>query len=415
MSERKLITKMLKLVDVKVAHFEVKTRSRMILLWVKPYKNGCQCPECHRRGTIVCTLKTPRYWRDICVAGQIVYFAYCPREIWCPTHGRLQEEIPWADTFSRVTYRLEYLMLIYAQLMTQKAAASLLKMPTSTFSDILHRTVERTRDGHRIRGLKSIGIDEVSYHKGHKYVTVVYDLERARVVWVGPGKARDTIDGFFKNKLSDYQKRKIKYASCDMSETFIGAIKEHCPNAKLVLDHFHITKALIEAVDEVRKEQWREAVGDERKALKGLRWLLYRHPSNRDRGDKEVLDALRRGNRRIYRACVLRDEFEQFWNYRATWAAKRFLKRWTTAALRSRLDPLRKFVATIRKHTDNIITFIESGGLTNAVAEGLNRIIRMLKNRASGFRNVDAFIDLIYVMVGDLDIPAQIPCRFRTL
>ena len=414
MSERNVISKLLKLVDVRVANIEFKTRARELWLWVKPHKNGCRCPECHHRGTIIRTMPEPRRWRDIYVCGWSVYFMYCPREIACRTHGRAQEEIPWADGFARITYRLEYLVLLYSQLMTQKAAAQLLRIARSTFSDILHRTIERTRDGHRIRGLKSIGIDEVSYRKGHKYVTVVYDLERARVVWVGEGKGRETIDGFFETMLSPYQKRRIKWASCDMSETYIGAIKDHCPSAKLVLDHFHITKALTQAVDEVRKEQWRQAEGDTRKALKGLRWLLYTHPSNRTREDKRVLEALRRGNRRIHRACVLRDEFERFWNYRAAWAGRRFLKRWSTSALRSRLSPLRKFVATIRKHTDNIITFIESGGLTNAVAEGLNRIIRMLKNRASGFRSVHAFTDIIYLVVGDVDIPAQIPARFRT-
>lgn len=249
--------------------------------------------------------------------------------------------------------------MTYSQLMTQKAAAELLHIPKSTFSDILHRTIERARDGHRIRGLKCIGIDEVSYKKRHKYVTVVYDLERSCVLWVGPGKDREAIDTFFNNELSDYQKKKIRWACCDMSETFIGAIKEHCPNAKLVLDRFHIAKALNEAVDEVRKEQWRKVSGDERKALKGIRWILFRNYADRSKEDKETLDALRKSNRRIHRAGILKDEFDQFWNYRAPWAARRFLKRWTTTALRSRLEPLRKFVNTIRKHAEDIITFVE--------------------------------------------------------
>ena len=197
-------------------------------------------------------------------------------------------------------------------------------------------------------------------------------------------------------------------------ETYIGAITEHCPNAQLVLDRFHIAKALNEALDEVRKEQWREATGDERKALKGLRWLLFRHRSKRSQANTRVLNQLRKSNRRIHRAWVLKDEFNQFWDYKTQRGAKRFLKRWTTTALKSRLAPLRKFVYTIRKYTDNILTFIDSR-LTNATAEGLNRIIRMVKNRASGFRTVNAFIDLIYLTIGDVDIPAQIPNKFHAL
>ena len=199
-----------------------------------------------------------------------------------------------------------------------------------------------------------------------------------------------------------------------MSRAYIGAIEEHCPNAKLVLDRFHVVKALNDAVDEVRKEQWRLADADERKALKGLRWLLFKHSSNRSKEDTRILNALSKGNRRIHRAWVLKDEFEQFWEYKAPWAAERFLKRWMTTALKSRLDPIRDFVKTLKKHRHRILPFIGSR-ITNAIAEGLNRIIKIVKNRASGFRSLPAFIDMIFLTVGDLDLPDQIPLRFRTL
>jgi len=305
-------------------------------------------------------------------------------------------------------------MLVYYQLMPQKAAAEILHLSKSTLSDQLHRTISRIRDGHRIRGLKSNGIDEISYCRGHKYATVVYDLDRSCVLWVGQGKGRETIDEFFNDVLSKYQKTQIKWASCDMSRAYIGAIEYHCPNAKLVLDRFHIAKALNEAVDEVSKEQWREASENERKALKGLRWLLFRLSSNRSKKDTRIPNALRKGNKRIHRAWNLKDEFEQFWDYKAPWPAERFIKRWITTALKSRLDSIRKFVQTIKKHKNRIITFVESR-LTNAVAEGLNRIIRIVKNRASGFRSLIAFTDIIFLTVGDLDIPAQIPIKFRAI
>ena len=110
-----------------------------------------------------------------------------PPEIRCPTHGRRLEEAPWAARSAQVSYRFEYLLLTYCQSMTQAAAARLLG---------LHRLIERRRTGHRISGLKTVGIDEISYAKGHKYATLVYDLKRSRVVWVGQGKARKTIDAF---------------------------------------------------------------------------------------------------------------------------------------------------------------------------------------------------------------------------
>ncbi|QOC23788.1 ISL3 family transposase [Wenzhouxiangella sp. AB-CW3] len=298
--------------------------------------------------------------------------------------------------------------------MSQKAAAELLRLPASTLSDLLHRSIQRLREGHRIRGLKTIGIDEISYHRGHKYATLVYDLERSCVVWIAHGKGREAIDRFFDEALSDYQKARIRVACCDMSQTYIGAIEAHCPNATLVLDRFHIVKALNEAVDEVRKEQWRQATQADRKALKGMRWLLYRHSSTRTRRDTQSLKALDKHNRRIYRAWRLKEEFEQFWNYKATWAAERFLKRWVKSALLSRLEPMRHFVRTLKRHQQAVVAFIDTR-ITNAIAEGINRIVRMVKNRASGYRHLEAFSDMIYLTVGDVDLPEQIPARFRTL
>ncbi len=405
---------MLNLKGLKLMNVDFKPREKAIYLLVKPYKNGCRCPECNRRCKIKRTMPDARTWRDVCVGGWSIFFIYIPKEIDCPTHGRVQESIPWADAYSRVTYRFEFLMLTYSQMMTQKAASGLLHIPTSTFSNLLHRTIHRLRDGHRIRNLKCIGVDEVSYKKGHKYITVVYDLERSCVLWVGKGKKRKTIDKFFNEELSDYQKKKIKWACCDMSETFIGALKKHCPNAKLVLDRFHIAKALNSAVDEVRKTEWRSLKGNAKKALKGIRWILFKNEGDRTKEDKKILDDLRKSNRRIHRACILKDEFARFWEFKAPWAARRFSKSWETTALKSRLEPIRKFVNTLRKHSEDIITFVECR-ITNAKAEGMNRIIGMVKNRASGFRNVQSFIDLIYLTIGDVDIPAQIPVKFHTL
>ncbi len=413
MTAAKTIAKMLKLKVLKIVDLQFR-RDGTLVLGVKPFKNGARCPECGRRGQLLRSRPTARQWRDLPVAGREVVLCYFPREITCPTHGRTEETIPWAARHARVTYRFEYALLRLCQVMTQKAAAQLLHVPASTLSDQLHRSIERHRQGHRVRGLRVVGIDEVSYHKRHKYATLVYDLERSVVVWVGKGRGRATIDQFFDNQLSDYQKSRIHTGCCDMSEAYMGAIRAHCPNARLVLDRFHVVKALNDAVDQVRKEQWREASVADRKALKGLRWLLYRHSSSRSRRDTQTLKALERHNRRIYRAWRLKDEFEQLWDFSAPWAAMRFFKRWTTSALRSRLEPLRKFVATARRNQAGILAFVQTG-VTNAVAEGINRIVKIVKNRASGFRHLHSFTDMIYLTVGDLDIPAQISRKFRAI
>lgn len=414
MTNSKFIRKLLHLRDVTIRKFKFTDYDKELHLYVWPHKCGAECPECGRRCKIVREMDEERVWRDLVVSGTSLYFHFRAREIFCPTHGRSQENIPWAEDYSRISYRLEYLVLAYAQIMTQKAAAVALNIPKSTFSEILHRSISRLRKGHRIRGLTSIGIDEISYRKGKKYATVVYDMDKGCVVWVAKGKGRETIDKFFEEELSEYQRSQIKYASCDMANAYLGAIKDYCKQATLVIDKFHVVKALNDAVDEVRKQEWRHVEGKEKKFLRGLRWLLFKHSSNRTKSNTRFLNQLRKSNRRIHRAWILKDEFEAFWDYLYEGSARKFIKGWMTSVRRSRLEPLKEFVNTLDEHFDNIITYIGTR-ISNALSEGINRVIRLVKNRASGYRNFHAFSDMIYLVVGDVNIPERIPTKFRTL
>lgn len=409
MSELKGITKILGFKDLlRIQSFDLNEKDGILHLFVKPYKNGCRCPKCGHRGKrIDSSSRTSRQWSDLSCCGSKIVLHYKPKEIHCRTHGRVQEVIPWAAPKATVTYRFEYQMLKLCATMPQNQAAEILKITPSTLSGILHRSIERRRSGHQIKGLKRIGIDEISYKRGHKYLTIVYDLDRSCVVWIGKGKGRETIDRFFETVLSKRQGNAIIEACCDMSEAYVGAIEDHCVNASLVLDRFHVVKALSAAMDEVRKEEWRLADREGRKALKGLRWLLFKHQCNRTKGDTRQLNALKKSNRRIHRAWVLKDEFNMVWEYAYRGSAEKFLKGWCTSAMRSRLEPLKKFVKTVRKHQSRILSFVGSGA-SNAIAEGVNRVIRQIKNRASGFRNVSHFMNLIFLCKGDLDIAAQI-------
>ena len=409
-----MLAKILRLKDLKITAFSFKQRDTELHLWVKPFKNGCRCPVCERRCPIVRQAQEARSWEDVAILGRKTLFWYAPKEILCPTHGLVQEKIPWAAPYARITYRLEFRICALCQIMTQKAAAAILKMAPSTLSNCLHRVITRVRTGHTIRGLVTLGADEIAYCKGRKYATIIYDLDRSHVVWVGQGKGRETIDRFFNEQLSDGQKQRIRWASCDMSRAYTGAIQHHCPNATLVIDRFHVVKALNEALDAVRKDEWRGLDKRGRQAIKGLRWMLGMHARHRSKKQSRFLNALRTSNRRIHRAWVLKDEFDHVWHFKYVGAAKSFLKRWMTAALRSRLPSLKTFVVTLRNHFDNIITFIERP-LTNAVGEGINRLLKIVKNRASGFCGLEPFADLIFLTTGDLDIPAHIPSDLRTL
>jgi len=409
------IAKLFRLKDyLKVIDYEFADRNKTLRILVKPYKNGCRCQICGRRGKIVGPAKKSRDWRDIPVHGIDVFLTFHPREIDCPTHGRQQEAIPWAEARSHVTYRFEYALLRYTQQMAGKAAAELLRIPKSTLSDLLHRIVERTRSGHKIRELRVLGVDEIGYCRGHKYATIAYDLDKSKVIWVGPGKGSETLEGFLKTHLSTYQRDHIKYACCDMGQAYISVIKRCLKKTTLIIDRFHVVKALNEAMDEVRKEEWRKVDKADRPFFKGLRWFLFYCGANRTKEQTRVINELRGANNRIYRAWVLKDEFEQFWQYKYVGSAVKFLKSWTTRALKSRLEPIRKFVKTFRSLQEHILPYLETG-ITNAKGEGINRVLQMVKGRACGFANLKSFADHIFLVIGDVDIPAQIPKRFRTI
>jgi transposase len=414
MTAVQLIAKLINCKGIKISDFSLNEVDLTMDIWVQPYKNGGRCPTCDRRCKLITNAdRKERTWTDIPMGEWAVIYHYSPREITCPTHGRQQENIPWAAAYSRVTFRFEHLMLTYASVMTLTAAAGLLRIPISTLSNILHKCIDRARDGHKIKNLTSIGIDEISYEKGHKYATIVYDLERSCVIWVGKGKGRKTIDDFFENVLGKDAALKITTASCDLGEAYIGAIEHYCKNATLVLDRFHVVKLLNEAVDEVRKEAWRELTGADKKAMKGLRWLLYRHSKTRTKAHTRILNDLKKSNNKIYRAWVLKDEFEQIWKYKYKKSAEDFLSAWITRTLKSRIDSMKTFANTMRRHFDKIVAFSQTG-LTNAIAEGLNRILKIIKNRASGYQNLKVYSDMIYLTVGDVNISAQIPEDFRT-
>ena len=167
MSNLKLLRTILRLKSLQITHFRFMHRDTELHLAVKPYKNGCRCPACGRRGRIVHQTTELRRWEDVAVMGLRIVLWYAPKEVQCPTHGRVQEEIPWAPPYARVTYRLEWRLCALCQIMTQKAAAEILRLPTSTLSNLLHRVITRVRHGHTIRGLTTLGVDEISYCKGH--------------------------------------------------------------------------------------------------------------------------------------------------------------------------------------------------------------------------------------------------------
>jgi transposase len=248
--------------------------------------------------------------------------------------------------------------------------------------------------------VRVLGVDEVSRRKRHVYLTVVYDLESGVVVWVGEGREMCTLQRFFE-EWGPERAAKIETACCDMWQPYIQVLGEKAPQAEVVFDRFHVVKHLNEAVDQVRREEYRSLPPEERKEMKQSRFLLLKNPCNLKPKEKRRLGKLLKTNRKVVKAYYLKEAFQMYWEYKQPGRASTYLKQWFWWATHSRIEPLRDFAWMLRRHWDGIMAWTKTR-TSNGALEGMNNKIKSLSHRAFGFRKAQTFIDIIYHCCGGL-------------
>ena len=296
---------------------------------------------------------------------------------------------------------------VMARQLSWLEVASYFGLDWKTVAQIVRFAVTEGLKRRRWKALHTIGVDEVSRRKGHTYLTLVYDLERSRIVWIGETRKREAIDAFFQ-WLNPRRGRSIRAVCCDMWAPYADSIREHLPQAKLVFDRFHLVRHCLDALDEVRREEVRQLSGSGKQAIKGTRFILLKNPWNLTSGERDCLFALAtsaKANRRLLRAYLLKESFQLFWGYRSPFWAKRFLKNWLWQAAHSRLGPMKKFAGLVRTHIDGILAWTTLH-ISNGMAEGLNNKVKLISHRAFGYRTAAYFIAAIYHVCADLDLPA---------
>src|SRR4029434_2104034 len=252
----------------------------------------------------------------------------------------------------------------------------------------------------------AIGIDEVSRRKGQVYLTVVYDLERRVLLWVGEDRTEEAVKKFFLEDMGRRRCRTLQVVCMDMWAAYAKLVREHAPNAQILFDRFHIVKHLNEAVEEVRRSEMRRLTAREKVPFKRSRWLLLKNPWNLTAEQKERLSTLVRWNAPIVRAYYLKESFQLFWEYRQPARAGEQLKKWMNAAMRSRLEPFKKFVRMLRNHLDGVLTWTKLR-LSNGAVEGMNNKIKSVSHRSFGFRSAKHFIAAIYHCCARLPLPLE--------
>ena len=257
----------------------------------------------------------------------------------------------------------------------------------------------------RRRPLHVVGIDEVSRRQGHHYLTVVYDLERRALLWVGENRTEETLTRFF-TELGRRRSATIRVVCLDMWQAYLKAVRNQAPHAQVLFDRFHLVQHLNRAVDEVRRSEMRRLSGREKTSFKKTRFLLLKNPWNLRAEEKERLSTLVRWNTPIVRAYYLKEAFQLFWTYRQPARAEQHLQRWMHSAMRSRLQPFKELVRMLRAHLDGVLAWTRLH-LSNRAVEGMNNKIKLVSHRSFGFRTVENFTAAIYHCCAHLPLPEE--------
>ena len=331
---------------------------------------------------------------------------YRPRRVECPRCGVRVEDFPWAEPWSRVTTALSNAVARVAREMSWQGAARLYELNWKSVASIVKRTVAYGLK-HRARPpVHVIGIDEVSRRKGQVYLTVVYDLERRVLLWVGDGRTEDEVRPFFTKEMGTRRCHTLRVICMDMWAAYANLVKEHAPQAQILFDRFHIVKHLNEAVEEVRRSEMRRLSGKEKVVFKRSRWLLLKNPWNLTGEQKERLSTMVRWDLPIVRAYYHKEAFQLFWDYRQPKRAKDHLEKWMRSAMSSRLEPFKKFVRTLRSHLDGVLSWT-GHRVSNGAVEGMNNKIKSISHRSFGFRSAENFIAAIYHNCARLPLPVD--------
>ena len=361
--------------EVLVIEVAVRGRSRCSRCWR-------ECPGYDRLPT--------RRWRHLDFGGWEVHLEASLARVECSLCGVVVEQVSWAEPESRFTLPFEELVGWLAQRCDKTAISTMLRIAWRSVGTILQRVVARHRVPIDWTKVAAIAVDELSFRKGHHYLTLVSDLETGRILWSREGRSAATLEAFFAEIGAEACAR-IRHAAIDMLDSYAQAIRRSLPNATLVYDRFHVQRLASQAVDEVRRGEWQRLRGtDEARGIKHLRWALLRNPWNVTPAEHERLADLPKQNRRIYRAYLLKESLAGIYRSLCTtpWA-KRRLNEWVAWATRSRLVPFRRVARTLRRCFDGVIAYFETG-YTTSRAEGLNTKARLATRQAYGFHSADA-------------------------
>jgi transposase len=376
---------------------DVSLTAEGVIVTVRLRRRRRVCSRCGQTGRLAIHGRRVKRWRHLDLGANRCMIECELRRLWCRSCGAQFEAVPWARAGSRYTRDFEDVVAWLAQQMAKTPIAGLLRIAWDTVGRIVARVTTDHLDERRLEGLVAIGVDEISYRRGQRYLTSVADHRTGAIVWCRAGRNSATLAEFFA-ELGP-RKDSIRAVSIDMSGEYQRAIRDAIPQAQVCFDPFHVCRLASRATDQVRRDEWNAHERSHTQTgrwVKGTRWSLLKAPERQTVGQLATLWEVQHANRALYRAFLLKEELRLLYHLDDPRLAPAHLDAWLAWASRSRLRPFVRLARTLRAHRDGILAAIRLG-LSNGRLEGLNSKIRLISHRSYGFHTADALIALVYL------------------
>jgi len=382
---------------------------KSIEIVVRPRKGSkAVCSRCHQPAPGYDQLSERRF-EFIPLWGFLVFLLYSMRRVDCRhCEAVVVEEVPWGDGKRSLTRAYMLFLARWARRLSWKETAEAFRTSWEKVFDAVEHVVAFGLENRKLGAIDAIGVDEIQYAKGHKYLTLVYqiDLDVTRLLWIGKERTIESFQAFF-TTIGDEVASKIVFVCSDMWEPYLKVIREKCSDALHILDRFHIVAKMNQALDDVRAEEARRMKQEGfHPLLKKARWLLLKRQENLTDKQRFRLRDLLRYNLKSVRAYLLKEAFQQLWDYNSpAWAGK-FLDEWCRHVMRSRIEPMKKIARTLRRHRELILNYFHAQKLlSSGVVEGLNNKAKVTMRRSYGFRTFRALELALYHTLGKLPEP----------
>lgn len=412
-----------------VTHLRIKARPSA--------RHQNKCPFCGRRNLPGYDRQTKnnKIWRSLDFAGILVEVEAPACRVTCPEHGVVTAAVPWAYPRSSFTRDFDLTVAWLARYLPRSAVSGYMRIDWQTVGSCMSRALHdlEPERKNRLNGLVNIGIDETSYRKGHRYITIVVNHDTNTVVWAADGHGKSVLEQFYKS-LSDEQLSSIRTVTGDGARWITDCVNEFTPACDRCIDPFHVTEWAMDALDKVRKDRWHAAYekarqlavdnpqkrgrpnADDRIAakvhaarvraseIKNSGYTLGKAPEHLTENQQIRLDMIQANDPQLYRAYCLKESLRLLLKSASVEQAETDLKHWLWWASHSRIPAFKELCRKIRRHKEHILNTIRLG-LSNARIEATNNKIKLIIRRAYGFRNIRNMMDMVYLVCSDIRIP----------